>query len=242
MTPVLGSPLDVYLLGLVDFDELQAFQRRLLYEFGERSGGALILCEHPPTISVGRAGSRAEILADDEELQAWGVRVRWVNRGGGCVLHLPGQITAYLVMPLEPRQLGLADYLNRLNQVIRAVLEEFDMRSQVQEDAWGVCVGGERLATIGVAVRRWIAYHGFTLNVGPFLVPFRMLADPGQTEPARVTSMEAKRQRPAPMSMVRESLIRQVESVFELEHHTLFTSHPLIRRLALTHVNTNSSS
>ncbi len=242
MTPALDSPLEVYLLGLVDFDDMLALQRRLLYEFGERPGGALVLCEHPPTISVGRGGSRAEILADDEELHSWGVRVRWVNRGGGCVLHLPGQITAYLVLPLEPRSIGLAKYLENLNQVIKAVLHEFDMRTQIHADAWGLCVGEERIATIGVAVRRWIAYHGFTLNVGPFLAPFRLLSDPGRSEPARVTSMEARRQRPAPMSMVRESLIRHVETIFELERHTLFTSHPLIRRLALTHVNTYSST
>jgi len=81
----------------------------LLYEFGERPGAALILCEHLPVITVGRTGSRAQILADDQTLQAWGVQVRWVNRGGGCFLHLPGQISAYLIIPLEPRNLSLSD-------------------------------------------------------------------------------------------------------------------------------------
>ena len=63
-------------------------------------GGSLVLCEHPPTISVGRSGSRAHILLDDEELRGRGVAVRWVNRGGGCVLHLPGQLVGYLALPL----------------------------------------------------------------------------------------------------------------------------------------------
>ena len=52
-------PLEVYMLGLVDFDDAQQLQRRLVYDLGERGGAALILCEHPPTISVGRSGSRA---------------------------------------------------------------------------------------------------------------------------------------------------------------------------------------
>src|SRR5947199_7250504 len=97
MTPSpLPPPLEVYLLGLVDFDDAQRLQRRLVYDLGERGGAALVLCEHPPTISVGRSGSRVHILPDDETLRSLGVSTHWVNRGGGCVLHLPGQLCAYL--------------------------------------------------------------------------------------------------------------------------------------------------
>ena len=98
------------MLGLVNFAELQVLQRRIVYDLGERGGAALILCEHPPTISIGRSGSRAHIAADDEMLQAMGIRTFYVNRGGGCVLHLPGQLVAYLLMPargLRPLGTGL---------------------------------------------------------------------------------------------------------------------------------------
>ena len=104
-----APPLEIYLLGTVDFDEIQQVQRRLVYDLGEggRGGGALILCEHPPTISVGRSGSRAHILADDPELRSRGVSIRWVNRGGGCVFHVPGQLAGYLAMPLAASGLDL---------------------------------------------------------------------------------------------------------------------------------------
>ena len=69
-----APPLEVYMLGLVDFEEVQQLQRRLVYDLGERGGGALVLCEHPPTISVGRSGSRAHIAADDDALPGWGSR------------------------------------------------------------------------------------------------------------------------------------------------------------------------
>src|SRR5262245_32425790 len=107
----LPPPLEVYLLGLTPFDDAQRLQRRLVYDIGETGGGALILCEHPPTISVGRSGSRAHIAADDEELNDLFIRSHWVNRGGGCVLHLPGQLAAYLILPLEPLRLTLGAYL-----------------------------------------------------------------------------------------------------------------------------------
>ena len=93
------------------------------------------------------------------------------------------------------------------------------------------------MATVGVAVNRWIAYHGLTLNVGPFLEPFAIIDEPGiGSRPLRQTSMESRRQRQTPMAKVRESLIRQIESGFGLERHHLYTDHPLIRRKVFTHV------
>src|SRR4051794_29952651 len=85
--------LQAYLLGQVDFEAALALQRRLVYEIaGDRTRAALILCEHPPLITVGREGSRSHVLCDDAELQGRHWRVRWVNRGGGVWLHLPGQL------------------------------------------------------------------------------------------------------------------------------------------------------
>src|SRR5271155_682802 len=103
-------PLGVYVLGLVDFSEVQQLQRRLVYELGESGGAALILCEHPPTISVGRSGSRAHIVPDDEALQGMGVKVFYVNRGGGCILHVPQQVAAYVALPLDLLGLNLQQY------------------------------------------------------------------------------------------------------------------------------------
>ena len=84
--------LQVYLLGVVDFEAALALQRRLAYEVaGDRDRAALVVCEHPPLITVGRQGSRAHILCDPDELHARRWRVRWVNRGGGCGMLPPGQ-------------------------------------------------------------------------------------------------------------------------------------------------------
>lgn len=235
-----SPPLEIYLLGTVSFEEIQQLQRRLVYDLGEgeRGGGALILCEHPPTISVGRSGSRAHIQADDDELRARGIRVRWVNRGGGCVLHLPGQLSGYFALPLGDSGLDLTRYLDGLHRVVIEVLAEFDLKGSTRPDAPGVFLDNARVASIGVAVNRWIAYHGFTLNVSTFLEPFELLREPGEMRaglPMRQTSMESRRQRPAPMAKVREAVIRRVEAVFGLERHHLYTHHPLIRRKVGTH-------
>jgi len=227
-------PLEVYMLGLVDFSEVQQLQSRLVYELGEQGGAVLILCEHPPTISVGRSGSRAHIAPDDETLQAFGIKVYWVNRGGGCVLHLPGQLAAYFALPLDTFGLTLQGYLDRLHATIIMILAEFDLSGAVRADLPGVFSGSARIATVGVAVSRSIAYHGLTLNVGPYLELFDVMDEPGiGNVPLRYTSMEARRQRQTAMSKVREALIRNLEQVFGLERHHVFTHHPLIRRKVL---------
>ncbi len=232
-------PLEVYLLGTVDFDEVQTLQRRLVYDLGERPGAALVLCEHPPTISVGRSGSRAHIRVDDDELRSMDMPVRWVNRGGGCVLHQPGQVAGYLMLPLPAFGLDLKRYVDGLHRLVIDVLAEFDLTGTIRPESPGVFLGTgpSRVATVGVAVGRWISSHGFTLNVGAYLGLFRLIEEPASTgQPAiRVTSMEAWRQRPTPMPKVREAVIRRVEAAFGVERHHVYTSHPLIRRKASVH-------
>jgi lipoyl(octanoyl) transferase len=235
-TPQLPT-LEVYMLGLVDFLEVQQLQRRIVYELGEQGGAVLILCEHPPTISVGRSGSRLHIAADDESLFSMGIRVHWVNRGGGCTLHLPGQLAAYLALPLDSFELTLQDYLDRLHLTILRVLAEFDLSGRVRPEFPGVFSGPARIATVGVAVNRWIAYHGLTLDVGPYLGLYDVLEEPGiASAPMRYTSMESRRQRHTSMSKVKEAVVRCLEEVFGLEQHHIYTCHPLIRQKVFSHV------
>jgi lipoyl(octanoyl) transferase len=224
------------MLGLVDFAELQQVQRRIVYELGEQGGAAVVLCEHPPTLSVGRGGSRAHIVPDDEALHGMGIRTFYVNRGGGCVLHLPGQLAAYVLMPLEPLGLTVQSHVERLHATLLSVLAEFDLAGATRPDLPGVFSGPARIATVGIAVNRWIAYHGLTLNVGPYLELFDLLDEPGiGAVPLRQTSMESRRQRATPMPKVREALIRKIEESFGLQQHHIYTQHPQVRRKVLTH-------
>ena len=230
-------PLEVFLLGCVPVADVLRFQRRMAYDLGETErSAALILCEHPPTITVGRAGSRAHIRPDDDALRAAGIPVQWVNRGGGCVLHQPGQLAAYPLLPLRGLGLDLWSYVGGLHSAIQAVLREFDLEGTTYPDAAGVFLGHARVATIGVAVNRWITTFGVTLNVGPYLGPFELLDEPGRDGwRLRQTSMEARRQRPASMSRVRSALIAQLESAFGLERNHVYTDHPLMPRKGTPH-------
>jgi lipoyl(octanoyl) transferase len=143
---------------------------------------------------------------------------------------------------LQPIGLGPAAYLESLTDVVTSVLLDFDLGKLVRTDPLGVRLGDDRVASLGVAVRRWIAYHGFTLNIGPFLAPYSLVREPGPTPAARATSMEARRQRPTSPARVRESVVRHVEQVFGLERSAIFTSHPILQRTPFLHVHARCSS
>ncbi len=224
-----GPVLEVYLLGLLDYETALRFQRRLVYEVSGSRGqlAALVLCEHRPIITVGRLGSRSHIECDDEQLADRGLAIRWVNRGGGCNLHFPGQLVVYPIWPLQPRSPDISEYLRRLEHCLLAVLHEFDVRSDVRADQSGIWTPAGQIASIGVSVSRWVSYHGMTLNVSGVKDQFRILHPEGNGC-LRATTMEAERQRPAPMAKVRECLVSKFIETFQPACYNLYTQHPML--------------
>ena len=232
-----SSPLEIYLLGVVDFEEVQSLQRRLVYDVEECGAATLILCEHPPTISVGRSGSRPTSCPTTRRCVDWESRSTGSTAVVAACSICPASLRLTWSCPCKEQGLTLTAYVDRLHRVILEVLEEFDLHGTVRADLPGVFLGQARVASVGVAVSRWIAYHGFTLNVGPYLDLFDILDEPGLEHASlRQTSMESRRQRHTSMSKVREALIRSVEDVFGLDRHHVYTQHPLIRRKVLSHV------
>lgn len=222
------------MLGSLGFDEVLAFQRRLVYDVtGDRKAAALVLCEHPPLITVGREGSRAHILAEPEELRARSWSVRWVNRGGGCWLHLPGQLAIYPVVALDDLGLGLQAYLDRLQAVVVDVLDEFNVRGEVRPGQTGVWAGGRLLADVGVAVRDWVAYYGGYMNVQVPLHLFRLLRG-GRLKDVEATSLARERRGPLRQSMVRERFVELFAQRFGFARVALFSDHPSLSRKART--------
>jgi lipoyl(octanoyl) transferase len=218
--------LDVYLLGQVDFEALLALQRRLVYEVsGRRDRAALVLCEHESLISVGRQGSRAQIHFDPNELLLKRWPIRWVNRGGGCLLHAPGQLAVYPVLPLDRLQLDLPQYLNRLRRVLLDVVADVGIKN-ASADSHGVTIGGRLVAHLGVAVRDWISYFGAALNINPDLDPFRRVNCGGASEP--MTSLERERRLAVNPTMVQQRVVERFMDRFELPRVTVHHKHPAL--------------
>jgi len=227
VVPTAETTLQVFMLGEVDFEAALRFQRRLHYEIsGDRTQTALILCEHPPLITVGRQGSRTHILCEAHELRARRWPVRWVNRGGGTLLHVPGQLALYPIVPLERFGLGLDNYLQRLVAVGLALLADFDIQGKIHSEAPGIRVGGRLIAAAGVSVRDWVATFGLYMNINPALDLFRQVRWGGHEPP--MTSLERERRGRVRPAFVRQRLVEHFANHFACGRQALFTDHPTL--------------
>jgi lipoyl(octanoyl) transferase len=217
---------------MVDFEGALALQRRLVYEVGaNRDSAALLLCEHPPLISVGRRGSWAHIDGHIQNHRTGRFPVRWVNRGGGCILHCPGQLALYPIFPLDRLGLGINAYLEQLRLTMADVLDHFRIRTGTLPGHSGISVGTRPIAEIGIAVRDWISYFGAALNVNPDLLPFRGVSS-GVDGCSTMTSIERERHGPLRPALVRELLIEEMARHFGFTETLLFSDHPLLKRKA----------
>lgn len=221
--------LEVHLLGQIDYQSCWTLMQRLVYETGGRRDGAatLLLCEHPPLLTVGRQGSRAHIRLSERELLSRRLDVRWVNRGGGCLIHAPGQLAVYPIVPLDRRGWTVGQYLARLEAALVATFDELRVPCTTQPGYRGVWSRQGQLATIGVAVKDWITYHGAFVNVAPPLPLLRGVdSDPWRHAP--VSSLAAGRRQANLMPTVRARLLRHVVDALGFDRHHLHSGHPLL--------------
>jgi lipoyl(octanoyl) transferase len=218
--------LVAYNLGPISLDAALHFQRQAHYEVtGDRQHGQLLLCEHPAVITMGRQASRAHVLPESAELRSRGWEMRWLSRGGGSVLHLPGQLAIYAVLPLDALRCNVQDYLVRLQSCVLDVVHGFDLSGQARPDSSGVSIDGRLVATLGVAVRDWVTTYGFVLNVCPDLDLLRRVRVGGLTEPC-MTSLERERRVPVRMPLARQLLLEAFEQRFGFRRLSLVHRHP----------------
>lgn len=232
--PATGSCLQAYLLGLVDFEDALALQRRLVYEVAGGAPPCLILCEHYPILTMGRHGSRAHLSFDETDLRGRRWRIRWVNRGGGCWLQVPGQLAVYPILPLRRLGLPLREYLHHLQQSIGATLHDFTIpKAQFHSRSSDIWVGPRPVACLGVAVRDWVTYYGAVFNLHPDLELFRFVRTGKDHAP--MTSLERERRGPVSPSLVRQRFLEHFAVQFGFARTALFTDHPVLRRKVPAH-------
>jgi lipoyl(octanoyl) transferase len=200
-------------LGLVDYDKALARQKALVAEVARGADDALILCEHPCVITLGRRSSESNILSSRPDLSAKGVAVIAVDRGGDVTLHAPGQLVIYPVMDLKRAGIGLRDYLQKLEQAGVDLLKDFGIVATGDEDRRGVWAGRQKIASIGIGVSRWVTYHGMGLNVSVDLSLFSLIRPCGMD--VGMTSMEKVLGHPVSLEYVQKKAVDHFSRVFQ---------------------------
>lgn len=166
-------------LGLTAYDTAWEIQKRAaaLRISGELDQDLLILVEHPPVVTLGRSSKPGHLLVSAERLEAQGISVREVERGGDVTVHEPGQLVAYPIIDLKRHKQDLHWYLRQVEEVIIRALASFGlpcMRVAGLTGVWHERADGTRvkLASIGVHARNWVTWHGVALNVTNSLSTF----------------------------------------------------------------------
>ena len=224
------AALEVHLCGVLDYDAYLALQERLIFDISGRGDqrGALLICEFPPLITMGRGASRSQLLASDAELSALGIDVRWIARSGPAVVHAPGQLIVTPILPLDRLGIGLSAYRSRFEEAVQAACHDMRVPARRRAGQPGLWSRTGRIADFGGAVKSWVAHHGMFLNVDPD-PSFLKLVQPS-TEGERATSLQAQRLRPISMAGVREAVIRRIVDRFGYQRYHVYTGHPQLRR------------
>lgn len=202
-------------LGLVDYGQAYALQKERVGELIDGGCQSLLLCEHPLVLTFGRLADEKNMLIDGKELVKQGVDVHPVDRGGDITLHAPGQLVIYPILDLANFGKDLRCYLHRLEQVAIDLLSGFDIVANGFPGQTGVWTQGKKIASIGIGVRKWIAFHGLAINVNTDLNLFSMIRPCGLD--VEMTSISAVRKQAVCMQEVKERMTDRFFRNFQLE-------------------------
>jgi len=203
-------------IGRAAYEPTVCLQRRLLEEVkaAPEERAYLVLVEHdPPVITLGRGSRAAHVTASRDRLAREGVEVHESSRGGDVTYHGPGQIVGYPILRLDLHGRDVHRYLRDLEDVVIRCLARFGVTGVRSPGQTGVWVAGEKVAAVGVAVSRWVTWHGFALNVSPNLSHFGLIVPCGIRDKG-VTSLARLLGRPVTVAEVKRGVVESMCDVF----------------------------
>lgn len=205
----------VYCLGIVEYPKACLLQEKLSLERAAGwIGDILLIMEHPPVLSVGKAGCKPEhLLVSDDVLEKEQITVCYTNRGGGITYHGTGQLVCYPILDLRELGITVRQYIEKLEKVLLKILESHDIEGRHVEGSPGIWVGDAEIASIGIKVSRGITMHGFTLNICNDLKPFSYIAPCGVAG-KKMTSISNVRGFYIPAESVIDIIIESFSTVF----------------------------
>ncbi len=203
-------------LGLMPYEPAFAIQERILEaRMRDRLPSTIILQENSSVFTIGRTGSRSNILASADELQRLGIEVLEVNRGGDITYHGPGQLIVSPLLYLGDVDLNANQYLHRLEDVLIDLLSTFGIRTYKKKDYPGVWWNQAKIGAVGIAVKHGYTFHGFSLNVNLDLAPFNLINPCGVSQ-MLITSLHQILGHEIPITEIKEKLHEILVETFSL--------------------------
>ncbi|MFQ5761688.1 MAG: lipoyl(octanoyl) transferase LipB [Candidatus Bathyarchaeia archaeon] len=195
-------------LNLMEYGRVWHLQHKLVdLRAQKRIPDAIILVEHPAVITLGRRGDRSQLIQRQYP-------VFEIERGGQATYHGPGQLVSYPIINLADAECNVHEYVRRLEELLIRVLRDFNIESGRAEGLPGVWTEGRKIASIGVAAKYWVTYHGFALNVNTDLSHFESIKPCGLGSEV-MTSMQRILGANVDFEAVKRSVKVHFEEVFD---------------------------
>jgi lipoyl(octanoyl) transferase len=204
-----------YRLGRLPYREAFDIQISLVDRCREGEfAAALITVEHDPVITMGAGAKADNLLVSESRLAELGVTLARTDRGGDMTYHGPGQIVAYPILNLRALGLDVHAYLRNLETVVIDTLRHYGLEGSRRGQA-GVWVGEKKVCSIGIAVRRFVTYHGLAFNIEPNLRHFTYI-NPCGLAAAQITSLAELLGASPDFAEVEHELVRNFAGVFNV--------------------------
>jgi len=177
-------------LGLIDYKKVWDLQHELwLKRVEERVPDLLLILEHPHVITLGRRGNHSSLLVSPEVLKEMGIPLFQVERGGEVTYHGPGQLVGYPILNLKGYGYRVTQYIYEIEEVLIRALRDFGIEGSRDIRNRGVWIQDKKIASIGIAIQRWVSFHGFSLNYRTELKYFDLIYPCG-LQGVKMTSMK----------------------------------------------------
>ena len=208
--------LEIQDWGYVEYEDALRRQRAMAEErMADKAPDRLILVEHPPIVTIGRSGSEEDLRLSEEALHEKGISVSHVERGGMATFHGPGQLVAYPIVKLRERDLHR--FLTGLLGAMEEVLESYGLCPERKSGQPGLWVKGAKIASVGIAVRKWVTFHGIAVNVNTDPQWFDCIVPCGHPG-EHITSIERELDRTIDMGEVKGRFVQAFAGGFERTH------------------------
>ena len=202
------NSLNILDLGLTEYQRALDIQKTLVKERLDNStSDTLLLLEHPHVVTLGKQTNPNDVLNNS-------IPIVKIDRGGSATYHGPGQLIGYIIMDLRSKGISVPILISKIHEIIILTLDELDIKAKRKKNDTGVWIDQKKIASIGLSVRNWITYHGFSLNVNTDLERFNAIRPCGYDSQV-MTSVNSIKRKEYSKEVIQTKIIRNFSNVFE---------------------------
>lgn len=203
---------------MAGYGEILSLQQELLAARQEDAiPNTILVVEHRPVITLGARKSENKLLADETTLRAKGIEIITIGRGGGTTAHNPGQLVIYPIVKLKSLRIDVTEFVRRIEQLGLELLGQLGVTAGRKKGLPGLWVGDEKIASVGVQIKKWVTMHGIAINIQNDLSIFNWIVPCGldgvtMTSAARLTGRQYD------MNEIRTAAAQLCGGLFSEEH------------------------